>query len=322
VIAGPFLLLLFGLPLLGAPLPGEPTPSRPAFCARAEALAQTPPEAPGALAALEEALLLLPSTAAPVVGRARSLAGAEGSLASSFAVLRLAVEDGCAARAGDPAALAATADELMKGDPRFGGVREGDDFVDRLKHKLALFLARLFESEGMQQFSSSARVGFLVVLAVVAGVAAARVLVALRRDRAAAQTRTAAATEVTRRRAFSSWRQEAAAALAAGEARAALRAGQSALLARLGELDDESARRAVSPARTHREILARLDAAAAAIVAPPLRLFDACFFGKDASVDDAARFLAEVDAAERLIRARAETPPGAPRQAARAGSAS
>lgn len=288
--------------MLGLVLALSFTAAPPAWCARATELAATAPDAADAPARLEEAAGLLPVEATTVLAQVRNLAGEEGTLERSFAVLRLAVDDSCAgAPSGvDAASLAAGVRALIAADERFGGVRKGDDVIDRFLHKVWLALARLLESEGMRRYAGSARVIYFLVLLGVFSFIGARVVAALWRSRTRQDEQVApAAAEALRRKAFAAWRADAAQALARGDARAALRAGQAALLARVGEL----VAGAVTPARTHREIVARLDARVAEVVSPALLVFDAAYFGKDAGLDDAARFLAEIDGAEARLPA-------------------
>lgn len=288
--------------MLGLVLALSFTAAPPAWCARVTELVATAPDAPDALARLDEAVGLLPVDATTVAAQVRHLAGEEGTLERSFAVLRLAVDDSCAGAlpsSVDAASLSSAVRALIAADERFGGVRKGDDVIDRFLHKVWLALARLLESEGMRQYAGSARVVYFLVLLGVFSFIGVRVVSALGKSRVRHDEQVAVTAEVLRRKAFAAWRADAAQALARGDARAALRAGQAALLARIGEL----AAGAVTPARTHREIVARLDAGVAEAVSPALLSFDAAYFGKEAALDDAARFLAEIDGAEARLPA-------------------
>lgn len=276
----------------------------PAWCERAQDLLAGAPavsaaaDASGvgeALTALTALTALWPARAGAAAERIRALEDGDPSALQRLALARAAVRQACEpTRFADAAALAARARGLMDGDPRFGGQRGGDDAIDRLAHRAWLALARLLETEGMRQYAGSARVVYFVLLLGAVVLVAWRIARASRRQRAAAAPAAATALEARRRRGFASWRARAQAALAAGDARAALGAGQAALLARLGELDDV----AVTPARTHREILARLPHALSAIVTRPLHAFDRAWFGGGASLEAARLFLDDVDVAE------------------------
>ncbi len=289
--------LLAASPAVAAsPAAGSSPAEAAPWCARAEALAA---EGADDMHKLDEVLALLPADAAPVTARARELAGDEGSLGRSWEVVGGALRDGCAPRPreGDPAAEVAG---IMARDPRFGGVRTGDDLIDRIEHRVQAWLASLFESAGLRAYATSARLVYLSLLAVVVLLVAVRLARNFRRTKKArAAARTAAAVIRERTRAFAAWREQAQRALDGGDARGALRAGEAALLARVGELDA----RAVTPARTHREILRRLRADVADTVRPALASFDAMFFGKPAALDDAFAFLRSVDDAARRLAA-------------------
>lgn len=284
---------------LAAASPAHAREEPPAFCARLLELVGQGTEDTASSTALDEALALLPMSSGPIAAQVRGLASQEEGRSSAWRALSLAAADSCQPLAHvDAPVAAADAARIMAADRRFGGVREGDDVLDRLLHKLWLALAGMLESDGMRRYAEGARTLYFALTAVVVLVVALRIARALRAQRTTPQPADdAAAVEGRRRRAFEAWRKEADGALAAGDARSALRAGQAALLARLGEIDDA----AVTPARTHREIAARLEDALASVVLAPLRSFDVSYFGKAASLDDASRFLAEVDDAERRL---------------------
>lgn len=267
----------------------------------------------------------MPRTAAPVVARARDLVGTEG-LERAMAVLRFAVLDACArASAGNaPSAetaqgLSAQAAALMANDPRFTGVRKGDGTLDRIWHKVWLFILSLVESEGMQRYAGTARtvfigvIGFAAMLLVVVTV---RRRLAEAAEASSGSAGAAARIEATRREAFASLRAQADALLTQGQVRASMRMADAALLARVGELDAASSSRQkkpiVTPARTHREIVAGLPPPVGDVVRAPFHTFDTLFFGRSSiDVADARAFLAAVDAAESRL-ARATTPAAQP----------
>lgn len=282
------------------------TSSTPPWCARAlSADSARAPSAPAASAAFDALALALPKDA-PVLARARDLAREDVVAATSM--LRFAIDDACAPIPMPSAQeLAARTGEIMK-DARFTGVRKGDGAFDRFVHKIWLAIVSLLESQGMQQYAGSARVIFLSVLAVVASLLSLLVGRALLRQRRADVAQRVGdrpaelGMEAHRQRAYAALRADATRLLAAGQARAALRAGDAALLARVGALDDARASAAVTPARTHREIVAKLPGPIADVVRPPFVSFDALFFGRSSlAIEDARVFLAEVDAAEQRL---------------------
>jgi hypothetical protein len=287
----------------------------PPWCTRAAEIAHAPRDGvadPAFVTRLDEGLALVGATAPQVASVVRGLAGADGGVELAFEALTLAVDDACPA--GAPIVDARAAQEqvagILKNDPRFGGgVRDGDDIVDRIREKIGRWLVTLFESEGMQKYAGNVRVLYFVALLAGIGFIASRVVRALRRSVAVDDDRARAVVEGRRRKAFESWRAEAEAALTAGDARGAFFAGRNALLARLGELDDKLDGKLVGaaamPARTHREILARVPDDVAIALMPPLRSFDVNVYAREAEVGDARVFLTEVDAAERsLVRGR------------------
>lgn len=236
---------------------------------------------------------------APVLGSARTLANTD--VAAAAVLLHFAVADACARTAGASAAeLSARTDALLQ-DARFTGVRKGDGTIDQILHKVWLAIVSLLESQGMQQYAGNARVIYLSLLAGVAVFLAALVGRKLLRQRRADKSLAKdnnVVIESERAQAFAMLRERAAAALGAGDARAALRAGEQALLARVGELDAAQVRQAITPARTHKEMLARLPAAVADVVRAPFASFDALFFGRPSlSLPEARAYLCDVDAA-------------------------
>lgn len=263
-------------------------------------LAETPPESAEGWARYAELTDALPEESRALVAHARRRASEEGSLAAAYAVLRTAAADGCAEplpRAEtDDAARAVTA--LMDKDPRFVGERREPDALDRMKQSIALWLEELLESQLMQRYAGASRSVYLGALGVFLLFLAVRLWRARARRRAALdRAEQLAVVEREREKAFAAWRGEAAEHLARGEAREAMRRGQLALLARLGEVERE----AVTPARTNREVLARLSDERRAIASPPLSLFERVFFGGGADARAATEFLRAVDdAAARL----------------------
>jgi hypothetical protein len=268
-------------------------------CARAQEILASPVVDAATLDTLIETL---PNEAVQVKVQARMLSSSAG-IARSTEVMAGAVGDGCRAVDVDAASARSDVDSIMKSDARFGGVRKGDDLFDRIKHKIGLWLAHLFESSGMRAYAASARIVYLSGLAIVASFIAVRVVRTLLRSRKRdEQARVQAAVERERLRKFTSWRADASSALQSGDARGALRAGRAAILARVGEVE----RDVVTPARTHREIVARLAAQntnVANVVTTPLASFDVAWFGKDATLDDASAFLRAVDDAASLLSA-------------------
>lgn len=276
-----------------------------AWCARGRALLDgAPTSGDAALARFDQAAAELFAPGSAVVARARSVFGEDADFTQAFAVLSAATAEACAARSDvDPAVSAARVSELMANDARFAGVRRGDDLLDRLRHRFFMWLSRLLETEGMQRFAGGTRTVFFAALAAVALFFSVRVALRLRR-RDVEPGASAARIEAARAQAFALLRAQAAASLERRDARGALLAGERALLARVGEHDA----RAVRPARTHREIVADLSPAIAQAVAPALGAFDVALFARDATVDDAARFLGLVDEAAARVSAAASMP--------------
>lgn len=279
-----------------------------AWCVRARALLDdAPTSGDAALARFDQAAAELFAPSPAVVARARAVIDEEADFTQAFAVLSTVAAEACAAHiAVDAPASAAQVSELLASDPRFAGVRRGDDLLDRLRHRFFLWLSQLLETEGMQRFAGGTRTVFFVALAAVALFLSVRVALRLRR-RDAEPDASAARIEAARAQAFAMLRAQAAASLARQDARGALLAGERALLARVGEHDA----RAVRPARTHREIVAELAPPIAQAVAPALGAFDVALFAKDATVDEAARFLGMVDEAAARVTA-AASPPARP----------
>lgn len=273
----------------------------PDWCARAAVLDAVDSTSSVAAPQLDAALDAWSLEAGAVAERIRALTSHGAPLDVRLSLARLAARGACASATAERAdAWSRAAAQLMRDDPRFSGMRAGDDVVDRLLHKAWLFLAGLLESEGMKQYAGNARAVYFALLVAATLWVGWRLVRAVRRRRpppieAAPQTHEVRAAQS--RRAFASWRAQAARDLDAGEARAALRAGEAALLARLGELQPGAA----TPARTHREILMRLSRDAATVVAPAFATFDRCFFAEQPSLDGARRFLGAVDAAERAL---------------------
>ena len=246
-------------------------------------------------ASISRAAVLLP---APLATRVRDELG-RGGVEAALPLLERAVAMGCGAvdRSPTPEALRAMRAE----DGRFIGVR-GDDISDRLLERLWRFVETLLESEGMQRFSEHTRTIYLLLLAFVCAFVGVRVW---RRSRlaTAAEARGDVVIGVEERRqaAYTTLQQEGLARLEA-DPRAALLLFRRALLVRVGEVDEG----AIRPSRTSAEIISRLSAARAAIVAPPLVTFDRAFFGGAAAgLEDAAtaarRLAVEVDAAARAL---------------------
>jgi hypothetical protein len=292
-----------------ASAPGSAQATTSDWCTTAMLLATAPPAAAGAEEAAFDALVTaMPRDAAPVVARARELAGEEG-LERSMAVLSFAVVDACATGAVAAHDVAAAQAAALMNDPRFSGIRKGDGTFDRLMHKAYLWFIALFESEAMQKYAGGSRVVFLSLIAV--GAIALTVMTLRKRRReieaAGGAHGDVVKREAERQEAYATLRAHADALLAQGDPRASMRAADAALLARVGELDRRAGiakgdERIVTVARTHREIAARLPAHVSAVVRPPFATFDALFFGKpQLVVDDARAFLTAVDEAERAL---------------------
>ncbi len=251
----------------------------PAFCDEARALLAGAPAAgdeawPRYLAVAEK----LPRESDAVIEDARRRAGESGTLAATFAALAAALDDGCRAPVliQSPAAAAAEVRALLEADERFAGEREELGLIDEWKARFAAWLEELFESELMRRYAGASRAVYLTALALFVLFVAlrfwrARVRGRAREDAAADEAR----VERERQRAFSEWLHEARAAFDEGDLRGALRAGQLALLARIGEVEEG----AVTPARTNREVLRRLDEATRDVVAPCLSSFERAFYG-------------------------------------------
>jgi len=170
------------------------------------------------------------------------------------------------------AALAAT---VLK-DPAFHGERANPDLIDQWIAAAQAWLLSLFESKGMQQYAGISRVLYLGVLAALAAYLAVRLL-RERRRRVSREDATSphAHVELRRKEAAGELLDAAAAALVRGAHREAMRLCERALLVRVGEKDPG----AVTPARTHREILDALDEHTRAVVRGPLARFERTFYG-------------------------------------------
>ncbi|MBI1946948.1 MAG: hypothetical protein HYS27_14725 [Deltaproteobacteria bacterium] len=300
--------------LLAAAPDAEPTiapeaaPVEQDWCVRAHALiADAPSVGPTALTRFTEASTALFEAGSPVAARARAVVGADGDFGAAFSVLAAAAAEACAPGSDDDAALAAASvRELIARDARFAGVRRGDDLLDRLRHKVFLWLSQLLETEGMQRFAGSTRSVFFAALLVVAALLALRVVRRLRR-RAALAMPAPGVNDPKRLEAFAALRAEAEQRLRERDARGALLVGARALLVRVGE-QDASATRA---ARTHREVLAGLAPPVADAVAPALGAFERALFAEEATLERAGRFLALVDAAALSVGASTAGPAAA-----------
>ena len=290
---------LWILAVLLCAAPARASAEAPAWCLAAKAqLRSIDPGAPDAWERYRDVVDAFPPEAAPLAEDARQRAGRAGSLAPAVAALGAALDDGCA-RGPSRAALdraRAEASAILEDGERFYGAREQEDLVDKALAWLGRWLKGVLESTAMRSYADTFRFVVLSLLGLLVLVVAAR----LWRARVREQARPAPSALVVERErllAFAERRREADQRLAAGDLRGALRAGQMALLARLGEVDA----RAVTPARTNREILRHLDGAARDLAAPPLELFDRAFFGGRADPPFVERFLAAVDGAARAL---------------------
>ena len=276
-----------------------------AWCARAERVLAAVPAAGAEVAARFDETTALFEPTSPVVARARALVGPDDDYLAAFAVLATAAGESCGPVVEDDAArTAALLKDAVGADPRFAGVRRGDDLFDRLRHKVFMWLASLLETEGMQRFAGSTRTVFFTALAVVALVLAVRVMRRMRK-RGRARASTLLTVDAARREAFAALRAVAGERLRVGDARGALLTGARALLVRVGERDE----RATRAAFTHREILATLAPAVTTVVTPALVAFERALFAGEATLDDATGFLALVDEAATVVGM--TPPPGA-----------
>ncbi len=292
--------LLLALHVAAAVVPARA--AAPGWCAEAErAVTAAEVEAEDdAFNRYERAVAAFPVAALPVVEASRAMAGEQGGLQTATFVLRTALDHACSETIStDAAAARAEVASILAGDPRFTGVRDDDDAIDRWLDRLWAWISALLESRAMQGYAGSARAVYLAVMGALLALAVWRVLRGRRRGGGPIDDVAQRAREVERARirAFAEWRALAASRLDEGDARGAFYAARMALLARLGEV----ATGAVTPARTHTEILARLDDARRAVVAGPLADFDRAFYGGAAGPKSAQRFLADVDAGARAL---------------------
>lgn len=252
-----------------------------------------------------EAIEHLPDDAAPLRARARARAGVDGDMSSAIQMMQVALADGCrqvSSTKTDPLALREELAQIQSDPALFAGRRAAPDLIDRVSEWLGRWLRTLLESTAMQKYAEVSRGLFLGVFLLIVIAMSWR----LWRERIARQpTDTAVATslqiERERVRHFRAWRDEAEGHLQAGRLRAALLSGERALLARLGEMD----RDAVTPARTHREILLACSPGRANALAGPFQLFDVLVFGDRATPEEVTRFLNSVDASEKALGERA-----------------
>lgn len=274
----------------------------PAWCAEAVALLEDAPTSgdeawPRYLAIAAH----LPREADPILEEARQRAGAGGSLEDTLALLSLAVDDGCrrAARVEGPSA-SAQVQAILARDERFTGERAERSLMDEWLARFAAWLTSVFESQLMQSYAGASRAVYLTGLALFVAFLSLRLwrARAKRLSSASSEAERGAVIERERHLAFLDHRREADLRLEEGDLRGALRAGQLALLARIGEVDE----RALTPARTNREVLRSLDEQRRAVVAPPLSRFERAFYGGEALDDGFVRsFLDTIDAAARAL---------------------
>ena len=247
---------------------------------------------------------LLATLPAAVAERARSDIGREARLEAAVDSAETAVRTACRAptrRAGDDVDDAVAVRALLQ-DSRFGGLRTEDDFSDKLLDRLWKWLEALLESEGMQLFADNTRAVYLGLLAAVAAGVAIQLLRRSRRNPESTNSHNDTRIERQRKKAFAAWRAEALPLINDDaddvQTRRALLLLRAALLARVGELDND----AVLPSRTSAETLARLGARAV-VVAPALQRFDAAFYAGAATTSAARALLVDVDAAAAALLA-------------------
>lgn len=288
--------------LAALPLLVVETGAAPAWCDEARALLEAAPSSgdeawPRYLAVAEK----LPREADAVLEDARRRAGEAGGMQGAFLALSLALDDGCrelpVATAG--AGAAAQVQDILARDERFRGARAERSVVDEWMARLASWLEQVFESQLMRSYAGASRAVYLTGLALFVAFVAVRLWRARVKGRGErATTERAAQIERERRLAFAEHRREADLLLDEGDLRGALRAGQLALLARIGEVDE----RAVTPARTNREVLRRLEEPRRLVVEPPLARFEQAFYGgEELAPAFVVGFLAEVDRAARAL---------------------
>jgi hypothetical protein len=259
------------------------------------------------VAQLERAIGALPHDAQPIAGQLRSLLGKEGGLKETSDALAAVLRDGCAplsAHAGAPGAEVAA---LVARDPRFGGIRVGDDVIDRLLDRMWRWFSGFLESEGMRRYAGSARVVYLAALGGGVLFVLSRLVRAWRRSERvaeAARQDARARVDIARKRAAEELLTDAERELARDPHRAAALT-VAALLARVGE----HVPGAVTPARTSREVLARLDSKRAQVIAPPLQLFDVVYFARPTLETDARALFAEATRAQQALDALAQEAP-------------
>jgi hypothetical protein len=237
---------------------------------------------------VDDAIDALLQTLPPAVAKqARGIRGHGGDLSAALLTASTAIAFSCTTGPMDD--LRSEAAALLT-DPRFRGVRNDEDAVDRLLDRLWRFLESFLESEGMQGFAASTRTVYLSLLVVGVVFVFAR-LTWQRRWRRGSKTVDASVTvEGTRVLAFWDWHAMAMAALPHEPRRAALCA-RAALLARVGERDGD----AILPSRTGSEIVARLPTEVAGLVAGPLQRFDALFYGVVINEAEARAFLEDIE---------------------------
>lgn len=245
---------------------------------------------------VERALATLPVEAQGVAGQVRALLGKDAAVTDARDALVAVARDGCDAPRAHAGAPAADVQALLDTDSRFGGVRVGDDVLDRLLDRFWRWLSSFLESEGMQRYAGSARVIYLGLLG--AGVAfvllrlAQRFRTARLADDDASRADTRARVALSQVRAARDLVADAE-ALLASDPHAAAALLQRALLTRVGQETPAVA----TPARTSREVLARVDPGRRAILEYPLTLFDTVYFARPTRTDDAQGLLAAVRAA-------------------------
>lgn len=282
--------------------PGESAAERPAWCEEVAAFLEGAPATgdeawPRYLAIASR----LPAQAEPLLEEARRRAGTGGSLDETLRLLALALDDGCRTPAlvTGPSAAEQVRDILAR-DERFEGKRPERSLADEWRARFAAWLTELFESELMRTYAGASRAIYLTALALFVAFVSLRLWRARVKERSSSSNAAeqGALLERERQLAFAEHRREAELCLEDGDLRGALRAGQLALLARIGEVDA----RALTPARTNREVLRSLDESRRAIVAPPLARFERAFYGGAAlDVDFVRAFLSSIDAAARAL---------------------
>ncbi len=177
----------------------------------------------------------------------------------------------------------------IRRDPRFFGARAQKDALARFWDEAIAWFMGLLESDAMQRYAGISRAIYLIIVLLGGGLVIGRAL--RRRRRAMHAEPDTQQVERRRRQQSADLRGQAEQALGAGAPRRAFALGDLALLARVSDVD----RVAVRSADTHREVLAKLSPARAALVAPGFAQYARGVFATAPTLEGARAFLATVD---------------------------